>query len=82
MSTQEERWLKLYDEQYQFKVPFMLHVDFESILKSIDERYKEKMNRMKAGRKGKASYAEKINTHVPSGWCVYSTFAYGDVPNP
>ena len=40
------------------------------------------MNRMKAGRKGKASYAEKINTHVPSGWCVHSTFAYGDVPEP
>ena len=37
---------------------------------------------MKAGRKGKAPYTEKINTHVPSGWCVHSTFAYGDVPNP
>ena len=23
-----------------------------------------------------------MNTHVPSGWCVHSTFAYGDVPNP
>ena len=40
------------------------------------------MNTMKARRKGKATYTEKINTHVPSGWCVYSTFAYGDVPNP
>ena len=82
MSTQEERWLKLHDEQYQFKVPFMLHVDFESILKPVDEWYKEKMNRMKAGRKGKASYTEKINTHVPSVWCVHSTFAYGELPNP
>ena len=36
---------------------------------------------MKAERKGKAPYTEKINTHVLSGWCVYSTFAYGDVPN-
>ena len=25
---------------------------------------------------------KKINTHVPSGWCVHSTFAYGDVPDP
>ena len=25
---------------------------------------------------------EKINTHVPSGWCVHSTFDYGDVPDP
>ena len=60
----------------------MLYVDFESILKPVDERYKDKMNRMKAGRKGKASYIEKINKHVPSGWCVHSIFAYGDVPNP
>ena len=61
---------------------FMLYADFESILKPVDERYRDKMNTMKAGRKGKASYTEKINTHVPSGWCVHSTFAYGDVPNP
>ena len=60
----------------------MLYADFESILKPVDERYRDKMNTMKAGRKGKASYTEKINTHVPSGWCVHSTFAYGDVPNP
>ena len=40
------------------------------------------MNRMKAGRMGKTSYTEKINTHVPSGWCVLSTFTYGDVLNP
>ena len=60
----------------------MLYADFESILKPLDERYKDRMNRMKDGRKGKASYTEKINTHVPSGWCVHSTFAYGDVPDP
>ena len=40
------------------------------------------MNTMKAGRKGKTSYTEKINTHAPSRWCVHSTFAYGIVPNP
>ena len=68
--------------QYQFKVSFMLYADFESILKPVDERYKDKMNRIKAGRKGKASYTEKINTHVSSGLCVHSTFASGDVPNP
>ena len=32
--------------------------------------------------KGKAPYTEKINTHVPSGWCVHSIFAYGDIPDP
>ena len=82
MPTEEEKWLKFHDGQYQFKVPFMMYADFESILKPVDERYKEKMNRMKAERNGKAPYTEKINTHVPSGWCVHSTFAYGDVPNP
>ena len=45
----------------------MLYADFESILKSVDERYREKMNTMKAEREGKAPYTEKVNTHVPSG---------------
>ena len=40
------------------------------------------MNIMKTDRKGKASYTEKINTHVLSGWCVHSTFAFGDAPDP
>ena len=81
MPTAEEKWLKFHDGQYQFKVPFMLYADFESILKPFDERYKDKMNTMKAGRKGKAPYTEKINTNVPSGWCVHGTFAYGDDSN-
>ena len=37
---------------------------------------------MKTDRKGKTPYTEKISTHVPSGWCVHSTFAYGDVSDP
>ena len=37
---------------------------------------------MKADGKGKAPYTENINRHVPSGWCIHSTFAYGDVPDP
>ena len=82
MPTEKEKWLKFHDGQYQFKVTFMLYADFKSILKPADKRYKEKMNTMKAGRKGKVSYTEKINTHVPSGWCVHSTFAYGDVSDP
>ena len=60
----------------------MLYADFESILKPVDERCKDKMNTMKAERKGKAPYTEKTNTHIPSAWCVHSTFLYGDVPNP
>ena len=60
----------------------MMYADFDSILKLVDERYEENTSTMKAGRKGKALYTEKINTHVLSGWCIHSTFAYGDVPNP
>ena len=82
MPTEKERWLKFHNGQYQFMLPFMLYADFESILRPVDERYREKMNRMKTERNGKAPYTEKINAHVPSGWCIHSTFAYGDVPGP
>ena len=37
---------------------------------------------MKTERKGKAPYTKRIKTHVPSGWCVHSTFAYGYVCDP
>ena len=80
--TEKEKWLKFHDGQYQFRLLFMLYVDFESILKPADERCRDRLNTMKADRKGKASYTENINTHVPSGWCVHSTFAHGDVPDP
>ena len=45
----------------------MPYANFESILKPVNERYRDKMNTMKTERKGKASYREKVNTHVPSG---------------
>ena len=67
MPIKKEIWLKFHDEQYQFKVPFMLYADFESILKPVNDRYRDRMNTMKAERKGKAPYTEKINTYVPSG---------------
>ena len=37
---------------------------------------------MKTEKTGKAPYTENINTHVLSGWCVQSTFASRDVPDP
>ena len=82
MPIEKEKWLKFHNGQYQFKVPFMLYADFESISKPVDERYRVRMNTMKTERKGKVPYPEKINTHVPSGWCVHSTFAHGDVADP
>ena len=27
-------------------------------------------------------YTNEVNQHAPSGWCVHSKFAYGDVDNP
>ena len=82
MPSEKEKWLKFHDVQYQFKVPFMLYAAFEIILKPVDEQYRDKINRMKAERKGKVPYMQKISTHVPSGWCVYSSFAYVDAPDP
>ena len=82
MPTEKEKWLKFHDGQYQFKVPFMLYADFESISKAVDERHRDRINTMKTERKGKAPYTVKINTHIPSGWCVNSTFAHGNVPDP
>ena len=60
----------------------MLYAGFERILKPVDEQYRDQMNTMKAEGKGKTPYTQKINTHVPSGWCVHSTFAHGDVSDP
>ena len=82
MPTEEEKWLKFHDGQYQFKVPFMLHADFESISKPVDGRYRDNMNRMKAKRKGRVPYTEKISEHILSGWCVHSIFAYGNILDP
>ena len=45
----EHKWLKFHNEQYQLKALFMLYADFESILRPVDERYRDKMNTMKAG---------------------------------
>ena len=76
MPEEKEKWLKFHDGQCQFKVPFIMYADFESILKPVDE------TALPSRRKGGAPFTEKINEHIPSGWCVYSKFAYGDVPNP
>ena len=44
----------------------MLYADL-SLLKPVNERYRNRMNTMKTERKGKVSYTEKINTHVLLG---------------
>ena len=58
--------------QYQFKVPFMIYADFESILEPIQG----------ASNNPNLSSTRGVNIHMPSGWCIYSHFAYGNVTNP
>ena len=60
------------DGQYQFKVPFIMYADFESLLEPIQEPSKDPSG----------PWTTAINNHVPCGWCVYSKFAYGKVKNP
>ena len=61
------------DGQNQFRVPFIMYADFELILEPMDP--------VKPGSPSQP-YTNEVNQHMPSGWCVYSKFAYGDVDNP
>ena len=58
--------------QFQFKVPFIMYADFESILKPIQGP--ENSPRISA--------TGGVNAHTPSGQCVQSEFAYGEVKDP
>ena len=60
------------DGQFQFKVPFIMYADFESIIKPIQG----------PGNNLKISSTGGINIHTPSGWCIRSEFAYGEVKDP
>ena len=60
------------DGQYQFKVPFMMYADFESILEPTQG----------ASDNPNVSSTKGVNVHTPSGWCIYSKFAYGVIDNP
>ena len=64
--------VKYSDGQYQFKVPFMMYADFESILEPIQG----------ASNGPNLSSARGVNVHMPSGWCFHSKFSYGEVTNP
>ena len=60
------------DGQNQFKVPFIMYADFESILELMDHR----------SPNPNQPYTNEVNQHTLSGWCVYSNITYGDVDNP
>ena len=60
------------DGQNQFKVSFIMYADFESILEPMDH----------GSPNPNQPYTNEVNQHTPSGWCVYSKFAYGEVVTP
>ena len=64
--------LMFQDGQNQFKVPFVIYMDLESILEPIQGCSPDPM----------ISYTEKVNKHTPSGFFTHSTFAYGEVKDP
>ena len=60
------------DGQYQYKVPFIMYADFELILEPISG----------LAPNAKIFSTHGVNVHTPSGWCVRSEFAYGEVKDP
>ena len=66
----EGSFMESHSGQYQFKVPCMQ--TFEAILRLINT----------SSLNSDAPYTKEINQHDPSGFCVYSKFAYGNVENP
>ena len=64
--------VEFYNGQNQFKVPFMMYDDFESILMPIQSPNPDPNE----------SYTTKVNQHISSAWCVYSKFAHGNIKDP
>ena len=64
--------VEFYDGHNQFTVPFIMYTDFESLLIPIE------MSKYDPNQ----PYSQNVNQHIPSGYCVYSKFAYGDVQDP
>ena len=64
--------VEFYDRQNQFRVQFMMYADFESILMPIQGPAPDPSE----------AYINEVNKHIPSGWCIYSKFAYEDVKDP
>ena len=61
-----------YNGQNQFKVPFMMYTDLEAIRKPMQGSIPDP----------KGPYTNNKGQYIPSGWCVYSKFAYGDIDDP
>ena len=69
------------DGQNQFKVPFIMYADFESILEPI---FLQGLGSLSDPIKSpnpnpNQPYTNEVIQHTPSGWCVNSKFAYREV---
>ena len=65
MPTEDKSIVQYTDGQYQFKVPFVIYADFESILVPVSSSANDPNRSSARGR----------NIPEPSGWCMNSTFA-------
>ena len=63
---EEGLFVEFHNGQNQFKVPFAMYADFEAILKPTKA----------SNFNPEESYTKEINQRIPSGFCVYSKFAY------
>ena len=73
--------VKYADGQYQFKVPFVIYADFESILVPVSGAPNNGPRRTGAPPHPEMSSTRGINVHQPSGWCMQSTFSYSNKLN-
>ena len=72
------------DGQFQFKVPFIMCADFESILEQMGHVGPGSLRNPLYGPNSnlRISTTRDINVNIPSGWCIHSKFAYGEVKDP
>ena len=73
---------EFYNGKNQFKVPFMMYADFEAILESLQRPSSTNPNQSRSEGATLRAYTKEVNQHIPSGFCVFSKFAYGEVQNP
>ena len=57
----------------------MMYAGFEAILNPIQDPRSGPHERSPDPSE---PYTKEVNQHVPSGFCLYSKFAYGEVENP
>ena len=74
--------IEFYNGQNQFKVPFIMYVDFEVTLQPFQSPSPDPNQPCATGMVLMGPYTSEVNQHIPSGWCVYSKFAYGEVKDP